>query len=66
MDLLLGLGDNNSDASESDTELEEFLLEKSVPHNSDVLAWWNMNEHRFPKLAKLAKRIPAASASSER
>ena len=33
------------------------------------MAWWNMNEHRFPKLAKLAKiylGIPATSASSER
>ena len=67
LDLLLG--DNDSGASESDTELEEFLLEKSVPHNSDVLAWRNMNEHRFPRLAKLAKiylGIPATFASSER
>ena len=70
MDILLGLGgDNDSDASESDAELEEFLLEKSVPRNSDVMAWWSMNECRFPKLAKLAKiyfGIPATSASSER
>ena len=70
LDILLGLGgDNDSDASESDAELEEFLLEKSVPCNSDVMAWWSMNERRFPKLAKLAKiylGIPATSASSER
>ena len=70
LDILLGLGgDNDSDASESDAELEEFLLEKSVPCNSDVMAWWSMNECRFPKLAKLAKiyfGIPATSASSER
>ena len=45
------------------------LLEKSLPHNSDVMAWWNMNRHRFPKLAKLTKiylGITATSASSER
>ena len=39
LDILLGLGgDNDSDASEKDAELEEFLLEKSVPRNSDVMA----------------------------
>ena len=68
MDILLG-DDNNSEGSENDTELDDFLLEKSLPHNSDVMAWWNMNEHRFPNLAKLGKvylGIPATSASSER
>ena len=70
MDILLGLGDDDdSEGFENGTELEEFLLEKSLPRNSDVMAWWNTNEHRFPKLAKLAKvylGIPATSASSER
>ena len=69
LDILLGLGgDSNSNASESDAELEEFLLEKLVPCNSNVIAWWNMSEHRFLKLAKLAKfhlGIPATSASSK-
>ena len=49
--------------------LKNFCLRKSVPHNSNVMAWWSMNERRFPKLAKLAKiylGIPATSASSER
>jgi len=70
LDILLGLGDDDdSEDSENSIELEEFLLEKSLPHNSDVMAWWNMNEHRFPKLAKLTEvylGIPATSASSER
>ena len=51
------------------TELEKSMLEKSLPRNSNVMAWWNMNEYRFPKLAKLAKiylGIPATSAPSER
>ena len=55
--------------SSSDTELEEFMLENPLPHNSDVMAWWRVNECRLPKLAKLAKvylGIPAMSASSER
>ena len=44
LDILLGLGGNNdSDVSESVAELEEFLLEKSVPCNSNVMAWWNIN-----------------------
>jgi len=65
---LLG-DDNDSEGSQNDTELEDFLLEKSLPHNSHVMAWWNMNEHRFPNLANLGKvylGIPATSASLER
>ena len=69
LDILLGQGDNDdSEDSENSIELEEFLFEKSLPQNSDAMAWWNMNKHRFPKLAKLAKvylGIPATSVSSE-
>ena len=68
LDILLG-DDDSEDTSSSDTELEEFMLEKPLPHNSDVMAWWRVNECRFPKLAKLAKvylGIPATSASYER
>jgi len=50
------LGDeNDSEGSEDDTEVEEVLIEKSLPCNSDVLVWWNMIEHRFLRLAKIAK-----------
>jgi len=70
LEILLGLGDdNNSEDSENGIQLQEFLLEKSLPCNSDVMAWWNMKKHRFPKLAKLAKvylGIPDTFASSER
>ena len=69
LDILLG-DDDSEDTSSSDTELEEFMLEKPLPHkNSDVMAWWRVNECIFPKLAKLAKvylGIPTTSASSER
>ena len=68
LDILLG-DDDCEGTSKSDTELEEFMLEKPIPHNSDIMAWWRANEQRFPKLAKLAKvylGIPATSASSER
>ena len=38
--ILLGQGDDDDlDGSENATEVEEFLLEKSLPHNSDVMAW---------------------------
>ena len=68
LDILLG-DDDASERCDNDTEVDEFLLEKSLPHNSDIMAWWSMNEHRFPQLAKHAKiylGIPATSASSER
>ena len=48
--------------------IQNLMLEKSLPHNSDVMARWNMNEYRFPNLAKLGKvylGIPATSASLE-
>ena len=68
LDILLG-DDDCEGTSKSDTELEEFMLEKPIPHNSDIMASWRANEQRFPKLVKLAKvylGIPATSASSER
>ena len=67
LDILLG-DDDSEDTSGSDTELEEFMLEKPLPHNSDVMAWWRVNECRVPKLAKLAKvylGIPATSTAKQ-
>ena len=43
VDILLG-DDDSEDTSRSDTELEEFVLEKPLPHNSDVIASWRVNE----------------------
>ena len=67
LDILLG-DDDSEDTSSSDTELEEIMLEKPLPHNSNVMAWWRVNECRVPKLAKLAKvylGIPATSTAKQ-
>jgi len=37
----------------SQAELEQYLLEKTVTRATKPLTWWNNNEKRSPKLAKL-------------
>ena len=68
LDILLG-DDDDSDRCDIDTEFDEYVLEKSLPRNFDVMAWWSVNERRLPQLAKLVKiylGTPAMSAFSER
>jgi hypothetical protein len=50
-------------------ELQRYKLENCISRNDDPLTWWKSNQHRFPLLARLARRylcIPATSAPSER
>jgi len=37
LDILLG-DDDDSERCDNDTEVDEFVLEKSLPHNSDIMA----------------------------
>ena len=60
-------------ASSAQTELEDYLAEECIDDEAFPkfcpLGYWKTNEHKFPKLAKLAKvylAIPASSAESER
>lgn len=45
-------------------------IERSVPEDvQQVLHWWSIHRHSFPRLSKVARRImniPASSATSER
>jgi hypothetical protein len=48
-------------------ELDTYFLEP--PSDMDVLQWWKLHGHRFPRILKLARRIcaiPATSIPSER
>ena len=49
-------------------ELHCYKNEKKVAESVDPLQWWKLNEHRYPKLALLAKTclcIPATSVPCE-
>lgn len=69
----LKLMDWDSDIDEvSETasdELGRYKLEKRIGDVEDPLLWWKSNQHRFPRLATLAKTmlcIPATSVPCER
>ena len=51
------------------TELTRYIQEEPIDSNADPLAWWRVNEARFPLLSKLARKymcICATSTPSER
>ena len=61
--------DNCSDDDLSRDEIAEYLGEKVLTRNSDVLTYWKSKEVQWPRLAKMAKDFlapTATSASSER
>lgn len=63
-------------ASAKKNEIEEYLSTESdgvflhlAPMNYKPLEWWSANEHRFPRLSRMALQYlgcPATSASAER
>jgi hypothetical protein len=58
-----------STAAVWEAELERYLKNPRVSKDTDVLLWWDDNEHRYPHLAKLARdylAIPASSVPAER
>ena len=68
LDILLG--DEDTQESNEETvknELLQYLADK--PRDTQQLLWWKTNEHRFSRLAKVARSwlcIPATSTPSER
>ncbi|XP_076879714.1 cytochrome b5 type B isoform X1 [Brachyhypopomus gauderio] len=53
----------------ADMELTRYIQEEPIDANADPLAWWRVNEARFPLLSKLARKymcICATSTPSER
>ena len=69
-------GEDDMLSEKCHSELQAFLhivnsqpIKNSDGDFNDPLAWWSVNEHKFPTLAKLARAflaIPATSAASER
>ena len=50
-------------------EVTSYTAEDCTSLDSDPLAWWRTNDHKYPHVAKLAKRylaVPATSITSER
>ena len=67
MSFLLGM--TTQDDSDSSTEVDRFVAESQLQPDDDALEWWGRNEHRFPMVANLARRllcVPATSVPSER
>eukprot|EP00062_Callorhinchus_milii_P023158 gi/632981698/ref/XP_007907735.1/ PREDICTED: zinc finger BED domain-containing protein 4-like [Callorhinchus milii] len=65
-DLLFG-EDPSETLPELPQQLERYLAEPVCKRRADPLGWWRSREHRFPAVARLAKRylaIPALSSSS--
>ena len=67
MDLLLG---SDSPASSSDSsdpvqdEVENYFKQEQSPRDTPPLDWWKVNGHRFPSLARLARKYLAITATS--
>jgi len=49
--------DTNESAESTAEEVACFKFEKKLPDSEDPLMWWKMKEHRFLRLALLAKNV---------
>uniref|UniRef100_A0A1A8B204 6-phosphofructo-2-kinase/fructose-2, 6-biphosphatase 1 n=1 Tax=Nothobranchius furzeri TaxID=105023 RepID=A0A1A8B204_NOTFU len=50
-------------------EVASYRLAESIGVDADPFRWWKTNEHKFPHVAKVAKRllcVPGTSVPSER
>lgn len=60
---------DRTQSPEASTELNQYYTENINPTDYNITKWWQDNGHRFPRIAKVAKKIlciPASSASIER
>jgi hypothetical protein len=58
-----------STAAVWEPELERYLKHPRISKDTNVLLWWDDNEHRYPHLARLARdylAVPASSVPAER
>ena len=68
MDLLLGSDLPASSSDDSDPvqdEVENYFKQEQSPRDSSPLNWWKVNGHRFPLLARLARKYLATSTPAE-
>lgn len=52
-----------------ESEVDQFLIEKQLPSDTNVLDWWKVKSSKCPSLASLAKCYlctPATSVPAER
>ena len=67
--LLMGENYNTRSTDDVEKEVDIFLKDPPPLLDSNHAAWWKVNEGRFPRLAKLARKylaIPGTSVPSER
>ena len=53
----------------TEEEVMAYRLTGCIPVDENPLAWWRSNEHKYPHIAKLARRylaVPGTSVPSER
>ena len=68
-DFLVESGSDTASTPTLSQEIQSYASDVLLKRNQDPLAWWKLNEGRFRKLAKLARRFlsaPASSVPSER
>jgi len=69
LDILLG-PEKEEGCLNNNEELDQYLTEKVMKHDTNPLSWWRDNESRVPQLAQVGTKslhnIPAISTPSER
>ena len=69
LDILFGPEVRPTSSPNVEGEMELYIAERPAPGSAWPLAWWKMNESRFPHLAHVTcgiLRTPATSTPSER
>ncbi|XP_044581542.1 zinc finger BED domain-containing protein RICESLEEPER 3-like [Cotesia glomerata] len=50
--------------NENEREINSFKMEPNIPLGDNPLHWWHSKRHKFPKLARLARRYLGVPASN--
>ena len=69
MHFLLGTSSKQPAIATSGDELKHFIKEPTLDPDSNALEWWRRHHERFPRVAKLTKKlmcVPATSVPAER